>query len=708
VKEKNASSFIHRIGKVVTSGSQKEGFSTALVLEPERGAKQAKGSLFFILDIAGGDPVVASEIGRTLMEVFEEAFYAKLEEGFDDSFERGLKAVNEELKNIAEEGERSWIGKLFGIIAATSGKKLLLSHRGTCEAYLLRSGKMNHLTAGLYAPGESPRPESTFVHVVEGDLKVGDKLLISTAELFYYFSIEKLRKLLEDHSPAQVTQLIGEELKSEQEIGRTNLLLMEFTLPELLAIEDLEEEAESEQIIPIKTKAKVPPKTPKEPTPAPLAAKKASRLDRKQVQEATNFLVFAGRILFQVLRWIGLVLLTILDWLVGFLTVQIARIKKRKGGNRILLGIGAALVVLIILLSVSLGSQGGTSARLANKALEQALSKQDAAKAALIYEDQEQATSLLLEAYDLLQTASKNKRFEEEANKQLSEVGKQLDRLNNINRLELKTPLTDFAELKSQLVATGGQETVKVKEFFFLGGDIYAFDDENNKIYKYGSRAKEAAVINSLVSQERKLSYGTVFQDDILFYTNPPALYTLEISSNKLTPQTLADATSFNNATGIETFGSTLYLLDPQNNQIWRYRYQTGEGNYIQIAPYFAQEKPNLQGATSLAIDGNIYLLVDGVVKKYLSGAEVPFSLESPPRPTPSLGKASDLFVNNTTASLYLLDSINKRVLVFDKEGNYRSQYIFSGVDNPETLWVDEGEKVIFLKEGTKIYQFKL
>ncbi len=714
MREKTSARFIHRLGKVTTVGPRREGFATALVLEPERGTKQAKGNLFFVLDV-GGDERTATEVGRTLMEVFEETFYADEEEEFESSFEKALKAVNEELKIIAEEGERSWIGKLFGLIAATSGKKLLLAHRGTCEAYLLRSGRFSHLTEGLYTPGESPRPEATFAHVIEGELKVGDKLLLSTAELFYFFSIEKLRKLLEDNSPAKAAQIIREALAAEEGVERTNLLVTEFTMPELLAIEDLEEEAESEQIL----TTKAPPVKEKEieAVQEPVAKTKARSLlsplkklpvDQKSAREAISFLAFGGKILWQLIKWAGLLLLTVLDWLVGFLTVQIAQIKKRKGGHKILLGLGAAILVLVLFISFSLGSRGGTSARTANRLLEQALEKQDAAKAALIYEDREQAGVLLLEAYHLLTTAAKNKRFQDEAEKQLLNVTNQLDQLNNVFRLELTTPIADFARLQSQLAATGGSGEIKAKSLLFLNGDLYSFDTDNNKIYKYGGRAQEEGVVNSLVSSDKKLAAAAPFENNLLFYTVPPAIYRLEIATNQLTPQKLADNTSFNNAATIGTFGSTLYLLDPANDQIWRYRYQTQEANYINIAPYFAETKPELAKATDFAIDGDIYILVDGQLQKYNAGAPVSFSLHSPPQPTPALDKIRDIFTNNATSGLYLLDADNNRILVFDKTGAYRAQYIFSGVDKPEEIWVDEGSKIIFLKAGTKIYQIKL
>lgn len=712
MKEKNPSSFIHRIGKVLTEGTQREGFSTALVLEPERGTKQAKGSLFFVLDIAGGDAVVASEMGRTLMEVFEEAFYANPNADFDDSFEKGLKAVNNELKAIAEEGEKSWIGKLFGIIAATSGKKLLLAHRGTAEAYLVRGGKIHHLTSGLYTPGEAPRPESTFVHVIEGDLKVGDKLLISTAEPFYYFSVEKLRKIIEENSPAQAAKILGDKLKDEEETQRSNLLLVEFTLPELLAIEDLEEETESEQIVPMKSKEKAAAKSREEASVSvPAAARKISmpRLDRKTINEATNFITLAGNILWQILKWLGLVLLTILDWIVGFLTVQIARIKKRKGGNRILLGAGAALVLLIILISISVGSGGGISTRAASRALDQALQKENAAKAALIYEDKAQAGSLYMDAYNLLQTAAKNNRYKDQATSQLAMVQTQLDQLNNVFRVKSQDPIVDFANLKSQLVTTTGSDvTVTAKGLLYLNGDIYSFDPNNNKVYKYGGVAKQAAVVNSLVSNDKKLTASTVAGVGLIFYTTPPAIYNLDIATNKLTQQTLADNTNFSNATEINYFGTTLYLLDPSNNQIWRYRYQTQSNNYISIAPYFAQAKPDISKASAMAIDGSIYLLVDGQVQKFISGASASIAFGALPAPSASLGKIQDIFASNATSGLYLLDAANKRVVVFDKTGQYRSQYIIDNIDNPEKIWVDEGAKIMLVKTGTKVYRIQM
>ena len=190
-----------RIGKVLSHPQNRGGFSTALHYTPDRSEDQAHGSLYFVIDIGSPSPLSA-DIAYNLIDIIKDEYYAEPELSVTASFEKALKAANDELAALYKGGEKDWLGKLNMIVAAVKGNRAYIVQRGTAEVHLLRDGQMTNLSRGMYSPGETYRAEETLVNLLEGELEPGDKVLFSTSELFYYISIEKLKRLLENNSPA--------------------------------------------------------------------------------------------------------------------------------------------------------------------------------------------------------------------------------------------------------------------------------------------------------------------------------------------------------------------------------------------------------------------------------------------------------------------------------------------------------------------------
>jgi hypothetical protein len=165
------------------------------------------------------------------------------------------------------------------------------------------------------------------------------------------------------------------------------------------------------------------------------------------------------------------------------------------------------------------------------------------------------------------------------------------------------------------------------------------------------------------------------------------------------------DTGSWNNATKFIAYGDRLYLLDPANNQIWRYR--TVPEGYTQVAAYFDSSLGvSLEGATDFAIDGNVFVLMPGnVIKKFSGGEDTNFTLGAVPNPYPALGTISQIYADSNAKYLYVLDAANRRVVAFDKEGTYMAQYIYDNIENPADLFVDEAGGFIYLSAGTQVYR---
>ncbi len=767
-----------RIGKVLSHQKARGGFSTSIAYEPDDEVERQHGSLYFVIDIGSPSPLTA-DIAYNIIDIIKEEYYSDLELTPSESFENALKAANDELSAIAKQGEKDWIGKFNAVIAAVAGKNAYIVQRGTAEMHLLRSNTITNLTKGMYTPGETYRPEETLVNLIEGEIEVSDKLVLSTSELFYYVSMEKLKRLIEGHTPAQAAKKLAGLLEQEAEVNHTSVLISEFSLPELLAQEEETEPTENwigtpaeppvrrtglfggtpapiidkeqtveeamdqkvEEIEEELRKVEQEPATetitreelvidesseeadteetyklrmPKISIPRPSFDNFKGGISRagdyaKGVKFDSKQLGRAGKITWQLLRVIGAVGLVVIDWFVKVISQGVRTIKRHPKGNYILVGIVAVLAVVVIASTIGLSSSHSTvlSTKKATAALSDAQQKRDAAQAALIYEDTAKARTLLAEAYASAQSAATNKRTKAQADTLLVDLQKQLDTVSNVKRFNDIQPLGDFNVLTSQVAGSDTTKQVKVGQTTILAGNVYAVDPDNNKVYKFKSSSGDAAIVNSLVSTDRKLKLITASSaEELILYTTPPNIYSLNLVNNSMTGKAL-DAGAWNNADFLISYTNKLYMLDIPNNQVWKY--QTIPEGYTKVAPYFETNTGlNLTGAMDFAIDGSIYMLFpNNVVKKYSGGSEIPFELKPVPDPYPKLGNATQIFIDADT-KLYVLDVANNRVVVFDREGYYVGQYIYSGINNPTNLVVDEPSGFIYMTAGTAIYRLPM
>ena len=778
-----------RIGKVLSKSSSKEGFSTVIYYEPESGEDKKHGKLYFVVDIHSPSPL-SPDIGYNLIDIVKEEYYKDLSKSPSQSFESALKAANEEFAAIAKEGEKSWIEKTNVIVAAISGNKLLAVSRGTTEMHLWRNSKIMNLSEGMYTPGETYKPEETLTNIIEGELKVGDKLIFSTAELFYYLSVEKLKRMVEANSPAEAAKEIASQLRGESDIYRTNVIISEFSLPELINTEVetapidnwvtpiTEEPKKTASVKPLaggfsvrKSTTTVadataeqadmdegnqiledePPEVKKdlgdmaqeidmrdeeiksEPTPqatakpefvkpkikAPVIPKINYAQGISNVSQATTKLKNVatspamkktGNVILRAIKYVGLVALAIVDLVVNLITDWVNDIKKRPGGNRILMITVGVLAVVVVFSTLSLVRSNTTrvSRNDALAALESAIQKRDAAKAAIIYEDNAKASTLLYEAYGLAEEASSNETTKEDAMAILAEVESQLDEVGYTKRFDNPVVLVDFATLASQVDTQGrGDATVNINDILVVGNDVYTYDLEYNKVYKYNDSRREAGIVNSLVSNEKKIKLGSMYSNELIFYTNPASIYSLDLNDNVMKSISL-DTGDWNNANDLIAYTDKLYFLDSENNNIWKYK-AVSEG-YTKIAPFFEDaESLDLSGATDFAIDGDIYMVNNGMVNKYTIGQQVEFILRNVPEHTGELGSIRDIYTDTSLDTVYVLDPSNNRIAAFDKEnGKYVKQYIFSGIENPQKIFVNEDNDSIWILSDTQVYRLEI
>ncbi len=154
---------------------------------------------------------------------------------------------------------------------------------------------------------------------------------------------------------------------------------------------------------------------------------------------------------------------------------------------------------------------------------------------------------------------------------------------------------------------------------------------------------------------------------------------------------------------GFAVYNDSLYLLDKSQNQIIKFvPAEAGFGK----ANYFPDTHPNLISATSLAIDGSVYILFsDGNSQKFTKAKQDAFSLTGLDKP---LQNPTQLFTNVDSQNIYVLDNGNSRIVVTAKNGSYQKAYVAKELKNATALDVSEKDKALYFLSQGKIYQISL
>lgn len=161
-------------------------------------------------------------------------------------------------------------------------------------------------------------------------------------------------------------------------------------------------------------------------------------------------------------------------------------------------------------------------------------------------------------------------------------------------------------------------------------------------------------------------------------------------------------------AGGFHIYGGNAYVLDKGEDKIWRYTGPPagGDAGFGQQKNWFAPGiEVTLSGVVSWAVDGSIWLLTSsGDVEKYVQGSPQDIDLTGIGG---GLSGAKDIFADSETQYVYILDSQQGRVVVLEKDGTYKAEYIGEKIKDATKVVVSESNKKIILLAGSKLYSIE-
>lgn len=239
-------------------------------------------------------------------------------------------------------------------------------------------------------------------------------------------------------------------------------------------------------------------------------------------------------------------------------------------------------------------------------------------------------------------------------------------------------------------------EGFKVDEISVSGDILYILDKSGRKIIKISLTSKRTENLAGPTDVQDAVSIAAY--SGRVFISSPEGLYELDNGRIKLSNAEWGSVL-------ISAYAGNLYVLDKTSSKIFRYQAQTtGFGSKSD----WLREGigVNFSDAKSLMIDGSVWVLTEGGnILKFGLGNLQNFNLKGI---TPNAAQISNIFTSEESEFLYILEKDAGRMVVVNKEGEYKAQYLDESLKEALRIAVSEKERKAFILTSGKLFSFDL
>ena len=327
-------------------------------------------------------------------------------------------------------------------------------------------------------------------------------------------------------------------------------------------------------------------------------------------------------------------------------------------------------------------------------------------------DDNRAATLLVLrDAKDLANqalTADVERTLAPDINRLLSQIGREEDRLNRVRTVVTSATIGDFDSAGVGSAAEQMDVRVDAK---------YVIDATTGRVVSFETARQGATVL-----RKGDVVSSITVQDPIAVVNRALNVLVLDSRYNLVSLQPdqnprllrITGTETWRTPVAFDNFNNNFYVLDPGANAI--HKYQATAGGY-EVAPssyVLATADIDLGSAIDMAIDGDIFVLMsDASIMRLRGGQREPFDIKGLDGDTL---RATRLFTEVDTDSLYLIDSANSRIVEIDKReesaGEFVRQFKYAGSDDffadIRSIWVSEIDGKLIVLGRDSVRQFVL
>lgn len=620
-----------------------------------------------------------------LVKVIKDKYYRSTIFTPEKSLKESLKVANEFLEKITKRGDVSWLGNLSFTVISLANFKMNFTKVGHIKVLLIRTGKIIDIDEKVRLQDIEPYPLKIFSNIVSGKLSEGDMILVLTEDIFNFFQnqnlLEEIAKLDPFSEKGLKEILNGKEelladisgllltivLTKETWVGKKKIIspkvLKEFSIKEVFSpISGFFKKAKTTRYFSPQDLISALRSKVKKPSISLSSVKVKLKLPEIKLPRAIdNFFNTKIRPLF-LNKKIALILALSIILIFGFIFSKLEQEKNIKIYGKDLQDIQEKLnLVDSLLILKETSPEANQRANL------------------LLKESWEEISSLSIKVIGL------PKDFANQVFSLKNEISEKLSDLNRLERIE-----------EPQLIFEFERKTFIPHKVLVLNNNLYFFSPYIENIFRLTEKGQ-----SSIIETGQKITLATGLDDFLCFFSKPDQLIILK--NNELTPFSLQRPYADFNFDDLASFKNNLYFLDKKAGQIIKYPY-SGNLNWGSPQLWLNPKTPKVIGANSFTIDGSAWVLNQNLIYKYYGGElQKEINLEI----FPISEDFSKIFTSPTLSYLYILEPVQKRVIVIDKSAKIIKQFQSEKFDNLLDFGVSENGKTIYLLNGLKVFKIE-
>ncbi|MBI5452371.1 hypothetical protein HY945_02825, partial [Candidatus Gottesmanbacteria bacterium] len=219
------------------------------------------------------------------------------------------------------------------------------------------------------------------------------------------------------------------------------------------------------------------------------------------------------------------------------------------------------------------------------------------------------------------------------------------------------------------------------EKIVYYGESKAILDTKNKAVYSLSTKTKKAEIAAG--SDTIKDAQAIDIHGKNIYILNSDGVVQIDIPS-KTAKTIIKRDEKWGDIASLAAFGGNIYLLDRKNNTIWKY-IATDFGFSARTTYLNPDVRVNFAGSTKMVVDGSVWVLQSGNILKFSRGLGEQFSFKGISDAIPNLASFT---TSGEEHFLYMLDKTLSRIVVFDKDGNYQSQYSWDELKNATDLVV--------------------
>ena len=595
----------------------------------------------------------------------------------ENSFENAISQINEELAKLASMGQTQWVDRLNCVLSVKEGNTFHIASCGKVAAYLLRNGEFTDISC---SPTQS-HPLKTFENYASGKIRLGDLVILSTPQLFNHLSLDRLLNIFSSGNFLNASQTLLALLKDNAEPQVSFGVLLNLQIPfgenrdEEVDLENyIVEQPHSEGFLnkaldyvkQIFALGKDYARRPKTNLPKVALGDKLKNLpgNTKNLWDKSKTILSSAKNSAQA----------------ASSAVNPQNFKGWSKQKKFFL-LSAAVLMIAVVANILIASRVSKSHKQTGQVTDQ-LNQAEAllsnVQASLLYKDNTAAANYYAQAKAKIPEEKDVPSSQKDLyNKVLAELNDTQSKMEKT--VEVKTENLGSLGAGSSLIKLPNALAVQVKN------DVISYNLQNGQIQDGALTLSVTAADSAYISGNNEAVY------------DGKSLYVWDFSAGKTGTgfsQSLAQDKDFGGMAQYPT-NNRVYVADKSKGQIVSFLPSSSTFS----KPTVSVSNPAINEAVDITIDTSIYVLTPTGISKFTAGSPASFNLSPLAVPFSGQGK---IYTQKDFQNLYVLDSGNKRILVFDKQGTLLNTLTSDSFTDLKDFSVDEKNKVIYvLNDGS-------